>query len=94
MPKAEVTVAFVTVALLLGEKAEVAEVRESMQVLRVRSLFRLFRKFEQLVEIEVGIRRFCVEFPLADDMEDWAKATDVNAEINVKTPNIFKTQKD
>jgi hypothetical protein len=91
---AEVTVAFVTVVLLAGLKADVAEVSEVRQVLRPASVFKLFRNVEQVVETEAGIRELGVGVPgAADDDEDWAKATEVNAEMNVRIPNILKTTK-
>ena len=67
LPKAEVTVAFVTDTPLPGLKADVAEMRESRQVLRLESVFKLFRNAAQVVETEEGIRGLCVELPGAAD---------------------------
>ena len=58
LPNAEVTVAFVAVALLPGVKAEVAALRAVRQVLRPESEFRLFKNVVQVVEAEEGIRGF------------------------------------
>jgi len=94
LPNAETTVAFDTWTLLPGVKADVAEMSESRQGLKVESVFRLFRNAVQVDEIEVGIRGLCVELAgAADDDEDWAKTTEVNAERNARVLNIFKTMK-
>jgi len=94
LPNAEVTVAFVTVALPPGVKADVAALRVVRQVLRPESEFRLFKNVVQVDEIEEGIRGFCVEPPeAADDVEDWAKATEANAEISVRVLNILEAKK-
>jgi hypothetical protein len=62
-----VTVAFVTVALLPGLKADVAVLSALRQVLRPESVFKVFRNVAQVVETEAGMRGFCVELPAAAD---------------------------